>query len=79
MTFQGPAKKQQLNGPHAHGSTARQVVHDENAEGSGQQKLRNDPCNTQHNSSTTPVRQLLGSANAKTTPARAQAAAANRT
>ena len=38
-------------GPHAHGNAARHVVDDLNAEGSGQQKLSNDPRNNQHNAS----------------------------
>ena len=30
VTAQGPVKKQQPGGPHAHGNTARQVVDDQN-------------------------------------------------
>ena len=52
MTVQGPVKKQQPDGPHAHGNTARQVEDDQNAEGSGHQKQRNDPRTSQHNPST---------------------------
>ena len=32
-------------GPHAHGNAVRHVVDDPDAEGSGQQRLQNDPCN----------------------------------
>ena len=42
-------KKQQPDGPHAHRNTARQVVDDQNAEGSGRQRPRNDPRSNQHN------------------------------
>ena len=37
---QGPAKRQHPDGPHAHRNTARQVVDDQNAEGSGQHGVR---------------------------------------
>ena len=49
MTAQGPVKKQQPDGPHANGDTARHVVDDQDAEGSGQQRPQNDPRNNQHN------------------------------
>ena len=52
----------QPGGPHAHGNTMRQGVDDQDAEGSGQQRPNNDPRNQP------PVRQLLGSSNAKMTP-----------
>ena len=52
VTVQGSVKKQQPNGPHAHGNTARQVVDEQNAEGSGQQKRRNDSHTNKHNPST---------------------------
>ena len=42
-------KHQQPCGPHAYRNTARQVVDDQNSEGSGQQRPKNDPCNNQHN------------------------------
>ena len=52
VTVQGPVKKQPPDGPHAHENTARQVLDDLNAEGSGQQKPKTDPCNIQHSPNT---------------------------
>ena len=42
------AQEQQRDGPRAHGNTARRVVDDQDAEGSGQQRPKNDPRNNQH-------------------------------
>ena len=62
-------------GLHAHGNMARQVVDDLSAEGSGSKNRRTTLAPT----NTTPVCQLLGSANAETMPAGTRAAAAVRT
>ena len=78
MTVQGPVKKQQPDGMSHTGSRTRkcgEAWDNLSAEGSGQQKPYNDPATTNR----TPVRQLLGSANAETTPAGTRAAAAVRT
>ena len=57
-------KKPQPDGPHAHGTAARQGVDDHNAEGSGQ-RPSNDPPQPP---AQPPVRQLLGAADAETAP-----------
>ena len=41
----GPREERATQGPHAHGNTARQVVDNQDAEGSGQQRPKNDPRN----------------------------------
>ena len=49
VTVQEPTKKQQPSGPHAHGNTARQVVDDHDAGGSGQQRPKNNSRSNQCN------------------------------